>query len=239
MKQQRGQAGYMLIEMVLVFTIIGLLLGIGMPVASKVVRRSRLEGDVARFARTLRTAGELAVYYGRELHIVIDVTDGYYTIYDPFREPEEDWTKREEPGEGREEAGRDAAGSETSGSETASRDVAGSGVAGKEDNVAPEVIDKYQIDYSYLEPLMETQGLDRCYIEQIDFVNGTHQYSGELILFATGQGWGASVVFNLIDDRNERRRWVQCNRNTVRVIQSRQPLEMIEPRTEVSMSSPL
>ena len=190
-RKRRGVYGLVLVEIVLVFLIISLLLGIAVPNAIKVVRKTRLDKDVARFARTMRKTAELAVLYGRELDVVIDITDGYYTIYDQSR---------------------------------------------KEEQSEDETIND---GYEYIEPVIEQQGLDHCYIEQIDFSDGSHQYSGELILHATAEGWGTSIVFNLIDDRNQRKRYVSCDRQTVRVKESRQPLSMLEPKKEVSMTTPM
>ena len=187
---KRNSCGLVLIEIVLVFLIISLMLGIAVPNVIKVVRKTRLDADAARFARTLRTTAELAVLYGRELDVVIDVIDGYYTIYDKDREEESN----------------------------------------------DETIND---GYEYIEPVIERQGLDYCYIEQIDFPDGSHQYSGELILHATAEGWGTSIVFNLIDDRNQRKRYVRCDRQTVRVKESRQPLNMLEAKKEVSMTTPM
>ena len=190
-KNRRCFYGLVLIEIVLVFLIISLLLGIAVPNAIKVIRKTRLDEDAARFARTLRTTAELAVLYGHELDVVIDVTDGYYTIYDKNR---------------------------------------------KEEQSENETIND---GYEYIEPVIERQGLDYCYIEQIDFPDGSHQYSGELILHATAEGWGTSIVFNLIDDRNQRKRYVRCDRQTVRVKESRQPLSMLEAKKEISMTTPM
>ena len=189
-RKRRGSYGLVLVEIVLVFLIISLMLGIAVPYAIKVVRKTRLDADAARFARTLRKTAELAVLYGRELDVVVDITDGYYTIYDQSREEESN----------------------------------------------DETIND---GYEYIEPVIEQQGLDHCYIEQIDFPDGSHQYSGELILHATAEGWGTSIVFNLIDDRNQRKRYVRCDRQTVRVKESRQPLSMLEPKKEVSMTMPM
>ena len=189
-KKRRDSYGLVLVEIVLVFLIISLMLGIAVPYSIKVVRKTRLDADVARFARTLRKTAELAILYGRELDVVIDITDGYYTIHDRSREEESN----------------------------------------------DETIND---GYEYIEPVIEQQGLDHCYIEQIDFLDGSHQYSGELILHATAKGWGTSVVFNLIDDRNQRKRYVRCDRQTVKVKESRQPLNMLEPKKEVSMTTPM
>ena len=182
------QFGYVLIELVIVFFIIGLLLSFVLPNAFDRIRQGRLEEDVSQFARTLRTVTEQAILRGKELAVVIDVTDGYYTVYESQRE-DKDKNEQEQ----------------------------------SEDAIT----------------IIDRQGLDLCYIEQIDYKDGSHQYSGDLIMYATAQGWKASVVFNLIDDRDERRRFVRCDRLTARVVVSRKPLEMIEPQAEVSMTSTL
>jgi hypothetical protein len=46
------------------------------------IERSRVDADVAEFARTLRRATEQAIFRNRNYVVLIDVTDGYYTIYE-------------------------------------------------------------------------------------------------------------------------------------------------------------
>ncbi len=45
-------------------------------------RRSLMEADLARFTRTLTVMAEQAVLRGKPLMIIIDVTEGYYTVYE-------------------------------------------------------------------------------------------------------------------------------------------------------------
>ncbi|MBN1765716.1 MAG: hypothetical protein JW860_10695 [Sedimentisphaerales bacterium] len=174
--------GLVLVELVVIFFIITLFLVFVAPASFELIRQYRLQADVARFARTLRTAAEMAVMQGEPLEVIIDVTDGYYTVYE-------------------QEALEDS-------------------------NDFPE-------------PLIREQGLDWCYITQIHFDDTSSQYSGELALQATPQGWSRSVVFDLIDDRDQRLRYVSCDRMTTRVIVDNQPPDLPEAQTEVSMTSPL
>jgi len=89
--------------------------------------------------------------------------------------------------------------------------------------------------YYDLSPLMEPGSLDICWIQQVGFEDGTNQYSGELIVHAGSQGWRKSLVFDLIDDRNELQRFVRCDHNTTNVLSSNQPLELLEPQEEVGL----
>ena len=144
------------------------------------IGRSVFDKDVGRFARTLRVTAEQAIFRGETLAVVIDVRDGYYTVYE----------------------------------------------ANSEDR------------YDDLEPLIDRKGLDECYIETIEFADGSHQFSGELILHATAEGWESSWLFELID-LDERLRWLRCDGFTPRVVVDNQPLEMLEAHSELSMSSSL
>jgi type II secretory pathway pseudopilin PulG len=177
--RRRGTA---LLETVIVFAIIALLIGLAVLDVVGIIRRSRLDEDVSQFARTMRLAAEHAVFSGKKIAVVIQVTDGDYDVYEENSE-------------------------------------------GKYDEQSESI----------------TQGgrLDLSYIDEIEFEDGTRQYSGEIILHATPKGWGGSVLFSLLDDRNERQRYVQCQRFTTKVIVSNQPLTLPEAREEVSMTSPL
>jgi len=192
-------SGYVLIELVLVFFIMVLLMTIVIPNAIDVIQQAQLDEDVAQFARTLRTTAELAILYGYELQVVIDVMGGYYTVYDFHPKEDKEFDK----------------------------------------NAGEEQEDEQEIYYneSEMEPLIAEQRLNRCFIEQINLDDGSHQFSGEYILRATPRGWERSLVFSLIDDRDKQQRWVRCDRMTVRVEMSRKPLEIPEPLEEVSIMS--
>lgn len=82
--------------------------------------------------------------------------------------------------------------------------------------------------------LIDTQRLKWSYIESVEFEDGTHQYSGNITLTATPQGWNHSILFNLIDDRNEQRHFLRCDRFTSRTTVSRQPLELWRPRKSMT-----
>ena len=102
----------------------------------------------------------------------------------------------------------------------------------------------YQLDserryHDGLAPLLGTQRLERCLIEQIEFEDGSNQYSGQIVLYATAQGWSASVVFNLHEVEENQRRYVRCDRLTTRVLFDNKSLELMAPQQVVSMYSPL
>ena len=145
------------------------------------IQRTQLDDDVGCFARSMRTAAEQAAITGRTLAVVIEVTDGFYTVYEANSDND----------------------------------------YGEDANM-----------------ILERQSLDRCYIDEIDFEDGTHQYSGELILQVTSQGWTAGVVLNLID-LHEHRRYVRFERQRPRVTVAHEMLYLPEPRSEVSMNTPL
>jgi len=173
--------GFTLLETVVVLVIMALMLGIVVGNVFGYLQQLRLNEDVSRFARTLRLSSEEAVMRGREIAVVIEVLDGYYTVYEA------------------------------------------------NDNNIYREIDT---------PIIERQGLDICWIDKINHEDGTNQYSGELILRATPGGWNRSVVFDLID-KEGRRRFLRCDHLTTRVIESKQPLELLEPREQVSMTAPI
>ncbi|MBN1845477.1 MAG: hypothetical protein JW810_07320 [Sedimentisphaerales bacterium] len=139
--------------------------------------RVRLDRDVQRFVHTLRATAEEAVRRSQTFAVVIDVYDGYYTVY--------------------------------------------------------EVDEKDQIDQN-VEPFIEQQALDECWIDEMEFEDGSHQYSGQVILRATAEGWSGSLLFRLID-REDRQRYVRCDRFTTRVIADRHPLELLEAKSQIAM----
>lgn len=175
-RSYRCRPGFVFIELVVVFAIIALMIGLVVTNTVDRVRRTRIDDDIFRFAHALRTAVAQAVLTNQEYVVVLDVTDGDYVIYQTDEK------------------------------------------------------NKYDPDQ---EALVPPGRLEISYIEQVDFPDGTHQYSGELILIATGQGWKDSIVFNLIDDKDEQRRFLRCNRSTTIVTTARSPLELPEPREEL------
>jgi len=175
--RRRGTRGLVLLEMIVVFAIIAMIIGIVVMDPVLRTRRASIDRDVSLFANTLQSTVEYAMFTGNECIIVIDIYGGYYSVY-----------------------------------ETADED-----------------------DYYELGPLMEPGSLDICWIQQVGFEDGSNQYSGELIVHADSQGWKRSLVFDLIDDRNELQRFVRCDHNTSNVLLSNQPLELPEPREEVGL----
>ena len=181
-RRQIGRSdGVSLVETVVVLVILLLLVTMISPSVLGMGERAELDEDLKRFGRTLRLTAEEAVKTGKTLAVVIDVMDGYYTVYEA-----------------------------------------------NDDN-------RYNGDQ---EAVIETSSLDKCWIDEIIFEDGSHQYSGELFLRATPHGWGGSVLLNIID-KDDRARFVRCDRATTRVLVKRQPLGMLEAREEVSMTSRL
>ena len=174
-------SGQTLLEAVLVLALLALILGLVALNLFGMIGRSVFDEDVGRFARTLRLTCEQAMRRRQQLAVVIDVTDGYYTVYE----------------------------------------------ANSQDRYTDE-----------LEPLIEQQGLDECYIDSVELSDGGQQFSGELILHATPQGWQESWLFSFID-LNEQLRWLRCDRRTMRVMVDNQPLVLPEALREVSMTAPL
>jgi type II secretory pathway pseudopilin PulG len=169
--------GLVLLELVVVFAIIAMLVGIVVMGPVLRTRRASIDRDVFQFVHTLRSTAEYAMFTGSECIVVIDIYGGYYSVYETADEEE----------------------------------------------------------YYDLSPLMEPGSLDICWIQQVGFEDGTNQYSGELIVHAGSQGWRKSLVFDLIDDRNELQRFVRCDHNTTNVLSSNQPLELLEPQEAVGL----
>jgi type II secretory pathway pseudopilin PulG len=179
---RRGHsAGLTLIEMVVVMLIMSLMVGMVIIDVVSAFRRGRLDEDVARFSETLTLAAEQAIFNRKNYLVVIEVMDGYYTVY-------------EELGDGQ---------------------------------------------YDELDPLLETEVLNWCYIETIEYEDGSRQYSGEVTLRATPTGWENSVLFSFLDDENDRQRFLRCDQMTARNVVSNRPLDFFWPEEQVSMVNPL
>ncbi len=88
------------------------------------------------------------------------------------------------------------------------------------------------------EPLVEKQSLDLSWIDEVEYEDGSRQYSQNMTLRATAKGWEQAVLFRIVDE-NDRWRYVRCDRFTANVAVSRQPLELLAAQDEVSLSSPL
>jgi hypothetical protein len=177
LRSRQVTRGLVLLEIIVVFAIIAMLIGIVVMDPVLRTRRASIDRDVSLFANTLQSTVEYAMFTGSECIVVIDIYGGYYSVY-----------------------------------ETADEE-----------------------GYYDLSPLMEPGSLDICWIQQVGFEDGTNQYSGELIVHADSQGWKRSLVFDLIDDRNELQRFVRCDHNTSNVLSSKQPLELPEPQEEVGL----
>ena len=50
------------------------------------IERARVDEDIADFARAMRIAAQQAIFHNRNYVILIEVTDGYYTIYESDNE---------------------------------------------------------------------------------------------------------------------------------------------------------
>ena len=87
-------------------------------------------------------------------------------------------------------------------------------------------------------PIIEPQRLERCLIERITLEDGSDMYSGDVIMYATPQGWNMSIAYSL-RDKDYRWRYVRCDRLTTHVVFDNKQLDLMEPRLNVSMLSPL
>ena len=176
---RRRGIGYTLMEALLVLGIMSIVLALVLPNLFGMLRGYLFKEDAGRFVNTLRMASQEAVYRGKSIAIVIDIADGFYTVY-----------------------------------EATANDVYGDDVM----------------------PLIDRQSLEACYIEELEFADGSRSFSGVVILYADPQGWRDNWMFTLID-LDERRRWVRCDLSTARVVSESQPLEVPSSYSEVSMSS--
>ena len=179
--RRRQTGGFVLMEVVLVFLIVALIIGIVSVDVVGVLRKLRLDKDISDFAQTLQQVVDQAVFSGVTYVVAIEVTDGYYTVY--------------------EDQGEERRGDE--------------------------------------EPFIPEDQLKWCYIEDVEYEDGSHQYSGDLELVATPQGWERSVLLSLLDDRNERQRFLRCERLTRNIQVAGYPLVLPEALEDVSMSTPL
>lgn len=74
--------GLTLVEAMCVIALLALLVGLVVPNVMDSIEGARVDGDVAEFARMLRRATEQAIFRNRNYVVLIEVTDGYYTIYE-------------------------------------------------------------------------------------------------------------------------------------------------------------
>ena len=89
-------------------------------------------------------------------------------------------------------------------------------------------------------PLIPQQYLRYCEFDRIEFDDGSNQFSGEVLIYISPQGWKASVLFELHDKNdNTRRRYVRCDRFTTRVRYDNKPIDIIAPRANLTMYSSL
>lgn len=93
--------------------------------------------------------------------------------------------------------------------------------------------------YDEYDPLIAQRSLNWCYIESIEYEDGSQQYSGEVILRASPAGWENSVLFSLLDDENDRERFLRCDRLTTRNMVSNHFLDFSWTEETVSMTSAL
>jgi len=172
-----GRAGFTFVETIVVAAVILILVAVFSLRLIDRVHDAKLDRDVAQFVNTLRGAVQEAILRQENLAVVIQVHDGYYTVY-----PET------VPGEYDEES----------------------------------------------EPLFQREQLRRCWIDDMEFEDGSHQYSGKIAFWATPQGWSGSLLFNLLD-KEDRERFVRIDRYTTRVIMDEKPLELVEAKSTITM----
>ncbi|MCF7956822.1 MAG: hypothetical protein K9M57_00090 [Phycisphaerae bacterium] len=80
--RQCSPSGYVLVELAVVITLMALLVGIVVVPSVGPIRRARVHDDISKFCQTLRLVAEEAVLQNRRFTIVIDVTNGYYNVYE-------------------------------------------------------------------------------------------------------------------------------------------------------------
>jgi len=87
------------------------------------------------------------------------------------------------------------------------------------------------------EPLLEPEQLSFCWIDEIEFANGSRQYSGQLRLRATPQGWSGSWLMKLVYEKRgsdlRMERYLRCDRFTTKVTVSRKPISLPQPKTRL------
>jgi prepilin-type N-terminal cleavage/methylation domain-containing protein len=176
-KALHPRGGFTFVEVIVVAAIILLLVGFFSLRLLDRIDDAKLDRDVNQFVTTLRGAVQEAILRKENLAVVIEVHDGYYTVY-----------QETEPG-------------------------------------------KYDEE---VEPLFTTEQLRLCWIDDMQFDDGEHQYSGKITFWATPQGWSGSVLFNLLDDE-DRERFVRIDRYTTRVLMDEQPLELLEAKSTITM----
>ncbi|MBN2377858.1 MAG: type II secretion system protein [Sedimentisphaerales bacterium] len=172
--------GMTLFEAVVVLALLGMMFSlVGLNIFGR-IKQTRMNEDVSRFARTLRTAAREAVIRQKDLLVVVEVYDGYYSVY--VDDPEEPY-------------------SEVS------------------------------------EPLLEPEQLSFCWIDEIEFEDGSRQYSGQLRLRATPQGWSGTRLMKLVYEKRgselRMERYLRCDRFTTKVTVSRQPISMPQAKARL------
>ncbi|MBN1435763.1 MAG: prepilin-type N-terminal cleavage/methylation domain-containing protein [Sedimentisphaerales bacterium] len=78
----RRNGGYTLLEALLVLGIVSIVLALVLPNLFGRLRSNLFMEDSGRFVNTLRIASQEAVYRGKSIAVVIDISDGYYTVYE-------------------------------------------------------------------------------------------------------------------------------------------------------------
>ena len=83
---RKRTAGHTLVEALLVLVLLSLFAAFIIVNIIDNIERARVDEDVADFARTMRIAAQQAIFHNRNYVILIEVTDGYYTIYESDNE---------------------------------------------------------------------------------------------------------------------------------------------------------
>lgn len=171
------RGGFTFVETIVVAAVILILVALFSLRLIDRVDDAKLDRDVEQFVNTLRGAVQEAILRQENLAVVIEVHDGYYTVY-------------------------------------------------------PETIPGEYDEESL--PLFQREQLRRCWIDEMEFEDGSHQYSGKITFWATPRGWSGSLLFNLLD-KNDRERFVRVDRYTTRVIMDEKPLDLLEAKNTITM----
>lgn len=178
--KKRCKCGFTLFEAVVVLALLGLMISLVTVNIFGRIKQTRMNEDVGRFARTLRMVAREAVIRQKDLLVVVEVYDGYYSVY--VDDPEEPYSEASEP-------------------------------------------------------LLEPEQLSFCWIDEIEFEDGSRQYSGQLKLRATPQGWSGTRLMKLVYEKRGSdllmERYLRCDRFTTKVTVSRKPISMPQPKARL------
>ncbi|MBI9017429.1 MAG: hypothetical protein JEZ07_09245 [Phycisphaerae bacterium] len=197
--------GMTLLELSVIMTIIALTLAIVPFKSAENIRKTDVSQDVQQFADTMRDIAEHAVLTGKSFELVLDITDCVYNVYEAGPENQQDEQKKTDISEL------------------------------TDDELLEFEDDDLLLDEDEKESIFEDLTMLISFIEEIEFSDGSRQYSGELIMRATPGGWDKSVLFQTMDDENEYMNFIRLDEGTPRVTVSEFDLEIQESKKNVGI----